>query len=1179
MSDKNTISDLLARLVVDVNNMNNFLYKLDNILESKSESVTIEQTLSDGSTKSFNVPSFGYLKGKITDVNEKFDTLISANDDVIGIKSANGEVRKFELKKVSKLVQELEDIKSTNLTVPTSFGIKNNWFFESFLNPLLFVSIDISTILTDNIDQFSVKRIIINAIDDDQLEYFDENYKNVNDINLNSLILDLQSQGIDYFEDDNIVTMDVAVNRYKGSFDVTRIKDEEIPQTLSDGSVVTVFRRRYKLSTLNYTDILDKIKSTKTLAIGDVLITDNDSEYKITSVDKTNTEVVMERIFGIEPLTMGADVAIIKPVPYRPEELQVNVGYNERQIIFIKPISRGNNLTVSDYSNGFGSYSNELDITLEDDSTSTLEEYYNNFVADFGLILLSAAKEKKVPAIIAEAPNTPALTASNFSVKEITAHINNTDEAQDQKNKLATSESLKNRINEADAKIKKLNAKLNSSAKTETEKNKISASIKKAANEKESLSTQYRSVVRDYNTLQDSSPTVQKSKKFRVRGFWPVPAAKDSKYGTQQIVQFKIRYRYLSKEGTSANTETSEVGDGEETTFAAFSNWREITTTPRKKKLNEDTGLFEWETPDLSNSEEVNCNQLDIPITSGEILEFQIKSLSEAGWPENPVESNWSAAIQVPFSEEIGTEQEASAQAQRMKIEEAQLDFEDSLNSRGLIEHLNTQFQTGEKLFVHSASDIASGFFTTENNNLDLFQKLTSMERELVALQQSISLEKGVIKVSIIGDDGSISEVKNGDTVSLFAGNYRDQIKDTSSTSIQYNDGDIIAKQYVISIENSSSTALELISSLRGGIEQVAPESDPSIVESDYHVNRRYDLVPMSVNSISSAEVGNFSHKTGYQSTQVMGQYIASRFKNYGLSQDLYGYYPSTGYTVPTSTAYDYKGNLAGADRVPMSWGHYLPFDPTFDNTGVFLPNANIWNGTNDAAGSPNTGGFLSEFCIHKDHPSIPDSNSYDISSGNNLKDLFEPVITAPTQEYMEFSHALFMETSSNEGTGVLGNLSYQQASRTAPTAPTSSSPRNPSSYPIKLGFAPDDKFLVGKYTCGSYLYMLPNSYADISVEGNHPSLSVKTVEVGSENAINLSVIFQYRCSDILANVGGFRTNELLTNIRYSKKTGVDIYIKNESPFSFDIEASVQYKKETQLDAPIASAKGKVINF
>jgi len=266
METKHTLSDVLKRLVVDIDNMNSFLYSLENVLESKSENVNVTQTKDDGTTYSISVPSFGYLKGKIEDINTRFDTLLSTNADVVGIKSSSGDVRKFELKKTSQLIKELEAIQNATINVPTEFRVKNNWFFESFLNPLLYVNLNIAGVLTDDIDNFVVKRIIINAVNnDDFAAYFDDNYKNRNDISLESLKLDLTENAIDFFEDDNIISVDTAINQYKGSFDVLKILEEENTQTLNQSQTVSVVRRRYKLNTLNYTDVFCWIKDkTKT---------------------------------------------------------------------------------------------------------------------------------------------------------------------------------------------------------------------------------------------------------------------------------------------------------------------------------------------------------------------------------------------------------------------------------------------------------------------------------------------------------------------------------------------------------------------------------------------------------------------------------------------------------------------------------------------------------------------------------------------------------------------------------------------------------------------------------------------------------------------------------------------------------------------------------------------------
>jgi hypothetical protein len=1192
---KNTIEALLARLVVDVDNMNAFLLNLNTMLESKSENVTISQTLEDGSTKEISVPSFGYLKSKIDNVNTNFETLISANDDVIGIRSANGDVRKFEMKKVSKLIQELEAVAETSVEIPTSFGVKNNWFFESFLNPLLFVSVDVQSVLTDDIDQFSVKRLIINSIDDDEITFFNETYLNNNTIDLDEARATLEEQGIDFFEDDNIVPMPIPVNRFKGSFDILRIMEEDVDQVIvATGETVTIPRRRYKLSTLNYTDVLDEQQNTRILAEGDILMTDEDSEYKVVSVNKTDTEIVLERIFGLEPITIGADILRMKPVRYRAGDLQINVGYNEREIIFVRPISKAQNLTIDDYSKGFGVFSNELTITLEDESESTLEQYYTNFVADFGMILLSAAKEKKLPAIVAEEPDAPLIDAANFEVVQIDKHIKEDEDEAEIKGQIAEKENLKVRVKENLKKIDDLKAKLNDTQKSTSEKNRIEKKITSSVKEKATLQSQLSSTVRDLTTKLSTTPSFNRKPKYKVRGFWPMPEAKDSTFGTQEVVQFRIRYRYLSKKGTAPNATQSRIRQTDETeSIALFSPWTEVMSKSRTKELNETTGLYEWSTEDLSSSEEVNANQLDISIRKGENLEIQVQSLCEAGWPDNAVVSEWSDSVQVAFPEEIMSAEEATVISQRLFAEEARLDFEDELTSRGLDLHLGNQFTTGERFFAHQAKDVASGFFTSEGNIIDLFVKLQTLQTTVESLEQALSVDKGVIKVSVIDDQGNVSEVKNGDTLKLFAGYYRDQIKDTSGTSVVYNDGRVITKQYAIQIENTSATQLELITLMKGGIEQPVIGSNPGgNPESDYHNNRRYDLVPLSINSATEGDKGDYVHPSGNQSQQVNSQYIHSRYLNYGLSTNLYDYYPvggSTYATGPINIGNLYDGTSIThpltlvAENVPINGNMYVPFRPGNPNKptgGTWNSHPDIWIGQTDSGAIPLGFGYMNEFSIHKDHPELQNYaaniNVYSNALHRyNLFGLYDVTVGAP-QSYLKFAHAVFLETSVNEKTGILSNPSYLQANRETALVTTNPAATTNNHFPIKLGFTPNDEYLIGKFTCGSYLYMFPNSYEDISVEGNHPALSAKQIDLGSENSVNIPVLFQYRCSDKLSNIGGFRTNETLKNIKYSKKIGIDIFIKEDIPFSFDIEVSTQYKKETTLDSPIVPSRGAI---
>jgi len=1176
----NSLQDLLARLAIDIENMNSFLFSLNNMLESKSDNVNITQTNNDGTQYSISVPSFGYMKGKIDDLNENFNTLINANDDVIGIKSENGDVRKFELQTISKTITDLESVEASTFDIPTDFRIKNNWFFESFLNPLLFVSVNISGILTDDIDRFAVKRIIVNSIQDDDLEYFDNNYKGVNNLVLESVVTDLEATGIDYIEDDNIVDLPVGINRYRGDFDVIRILQEDVVDNTT-GNPVTITRRRYKLSTLQYTDILNESEGSKFLAVGDRLVTNGDSEYEITSINTTDSEVVLENIFGVDPITIGADILKIKPVIYVTPELQINVGFNEREIIFTKPISKKKNVTTDGYSSGFGLYTNELTIALDDESESTLEDYYNNFVSDFGLILLNLAKEKTVPAILANTPDAPILSAANFQVTQVDEHIKEAENIIELKGKIKEKEDSVSKKKETDRKITDLKAEITTKAKTQAEKQRIEKQISKKTEDRKVLQDRISTLVKDITLTVSTTPQFVTESKYKVNGFWEIPASQTTSYGKQEVVQFVYRYRYLSKKGTAPNAKQSEFVESNGTKkFAVFSPWTERKTKSRARVLNEDTGLYEWSIENVSDADEINSNQLSISIRKGEIVEIQIKSLSEAGWPDNPAESVWSESVQVEFPTEIENQEEGVVLSRKAFVEDARIQFEDELNAKGLDLHLNSQFTTGERFFAHVSTNVSSGFFTSEGNVIDLYEKLKDIQSNIESLQQAISISKGVIKVSMISPDGNATEVTNGQTVDLFAGFYKDLIKDTTGGTVVYNEGRVITSQYIMSIENTSETPLELISLLLGGIDEVAPTSDSDTnPDQDYHVNRRYDIPSYGITEITTVEEASIKQPPSNQSAQVKSQFVYSRYKDYGLTNNLYTAdttAPSlNGINTYSFSSYPlFDGRVVGVETVPYNGGNYLPYDPTIGTTGT---NTNVWLGTINGSGIPNGNGNISEFCLHIDHPEVSAlSPGYNIAVGNNLEDLFRPIFSFPNQAYYKFAQGLHFETSENEQTNVF-NVNYlNQAVRLAPTAVPGSinTARTDQNYPIKLGFIPNDEYLIGKYTCGSYLYPFPLNYQTLSVDGNHPQLSYKEVTVGSENAINIPILFQFRCSDKLGNVGGFRESGALTNIKYTKKVGIDIYVKDNVPFSFDLQVSCRYKKVTSLDSPIIPASG-----
>jgi hypothetical protein len=1178
MADKSSLTDYLAELGVDINNMQEFLLKLNTSLSTKANSVSVTQTKQDGSTTTYNIPSFGYLNTQIQNIEDKFNNLLSGNANQLGVKDKDGNLRTFELKDISTVIDDLERVSSTGVAVPAAFNYKTNWFFESFLNPLLYVNIDTSTITTDaDINRFEVIRVIITSQITSDTQYFDATYKGKNNLVYDAVIKDLNNRGIQYFEDTSELELSPAKNTVRGSFDVLDIL-EDSETSIVGGQTLTTTIRKYRLGTLQYAGLTESTSSgtiEKTLKPGDKLLTADNSEFIVKSVDTNSRTVILDLVFGSSGIAIGAAQLRIKPILERSTLVQLNVGYNERDIIFLKPASDRLAVTTDKYSQGFGIYTNDLTITMQNGKELTLTQFYQNFVSDFGLIFLNYAKEKKLPASLGESPNPVVATATNFKVIQIDQHIQDADNTLAVKQKIAAKQQSSSQISELDKQISATRANLNTNASlNEGQKLKLEQDLKTYADRRLTLSKTLQSLVSDITTSIKSTPSFITTPEYRVRGFWAIPEPRQTLHGLQNVAQFKISYRTLSKTGSSKTADQIEFVDanGNKVT-GAFSPWREILSKARTKKLNTSTGYYEWADENLADPDAVNSNQLDLPIKKGEVVEIRIKSLSEAGWPDSPIESGWSDSILVEFPADIETVEDATIVSQQAFADEARLNFQDELNSKGLDIHLSTAFTTRDKYYAHKAEDVASGFFATDGNVVDLYTKLKAIADDLSAVQTAISTGAGALKVSIIDQLGNEKEVKNGDSISLFAGYYKDLIKDTSVTPVQYTHGKVLAVQYIVQLQNTSQTALQLISTLAGGIGEQADTSDPiAYPTSNYHKNLRYDRSPIGINNSTDQTVGNFVQKDGYQSAQVQSQYIYTRYKDISLANNLYagdglGTYP---YVNAVSGNYAYNGRLVGSTYVPYVYGHYVPFDPTLSATPYSTStNSNVWNGTLTSS-TPNGNGKLSEFCIHKGHP--------DISVAWNQA-TFVPARPAyiagdTLQKYLPFSQAIHCETTEAEGTNSFGATYLQQAARqnlTAVAVPSASTVLRENQYPIKNGFLKNDEYLIGKYTCGAYLYMAPSTYSAVSVAGLSPAGATKQLAYGSTNSIKIPLIFQFRASDKLEFIGGWRVANPtgLKNVKYSKKVGLDIYSLG-SIFSFDVTVQTQYEKETAVVVPLS---------
>ena len=1153
---KNSFSSLIAQFLRLQKNSLEIINKLNDVATSSKDSVEIEFLLDDNTSENIQIPSYGFLKSEINRLDQNVLALSGLEDNTANIRKSDGTVAKIYQATVLK-----DPSSPSSLQVPATFEAKNNWFFESFLNPLLYISVDVENQIPDNSEKVLIKRIIANTQTDVQKQYFDANLKGRNDLSDANFIASLESQGIQYFTDEQINELDLRTIRYTGSFGVLRIFDEET-QTTQNGVTTTNTVRKYKLNTLRYTDTLATTTDSRTLTKGDQLITPGGTKYEISSIDSSESTIVLRRLFGFEPIRIGDGALIIFSNTLSNRAVEVNVGFDERQAIFVKSIDGDFNVASSSYSPGITFWSNELQINTSD-GVQTLEVFYNSQVSDFGQTFIAAAKEKTIPAVYGQTPASPIVSSENFKVVQVNSQITDSKENKTFKDKVQTKTTLKNEVSSIDRAIDQTRKQLSDLNTTAIKKaptaefKKLSDKIATLTKDKTVKTDLLATTITDLNNLTTTTPELTEAPKYRVRGFWPIPEPiSDPKTGEQNIIQFNVRYRYLSLTGNPNGTTQIDFvdNDGVKKT-GQFSNWTQFKSDLRKKVYDQNTGTYTWQIEDVSDANTVNINQLDIAITRGEKVEIQVQAISEAGWPTNPLTSDWSTSITIDFPADLAVQIDNTPFITQNMSDQTLVQIQGELQAKGLDQHLSTSFTSDDKYYGHTSNVISSGFFDANGVAIDLFQKLTQIDNELQSLRALIARAKGTLGV-YVRSGNTATKINPGSTINLFGG-YYDQLIDLSNPN---NKGKIATVTYYIELRNEAASPLELTSLIPGGQGVHAPQSIPG--QTDYNNNRKYGDTPLQLSGLVASNVdatapGDFIQALGYQSGNAYSQFVYARYKSVGLDQDLY-FTPSTGISWSISD---------GTTNLPINnYGILMPFEP--DTTGVVGSGANvsIWNGTY-TTGTPNGNGNLNEFSIHVSHPSLNDGNSSTFISLERPV----PVGVPPVMVYPAFRHSLGFEVDANTPSSPTGGtqaLSIQQLEFYAANS-ASSFGTDDDAYPNKLGFVDGDEYLCGKYSCGSYLFIAPTNHTAIQVEGS-TQLAKKPLEFGQEKAITIPIIFQMRAQDKLGFVGGWRQAGNLKNITYNKKIGIDIQAKNEDLFSFDVLVSGSYTK-TSLVSPAYS--------
>lgn len=842
INQKNTFVSLAEQLALMNKNTIEIISKLNDVVSNNNSVISVNLINSDGTSSAYQLPSISQLKTDLDIANRNIKKLAGLNDSTAYISDGTT----FRKVYVDDLNREPEPI--NNLNIIKQFKTVNNSFLESLNSPMLSVQIDLTDKIDRKVNKVLSRRYVIKFQKNEEGNYttdgltsktdFENKFLNRNDVYIDDFINwynNTKNYGVVRYNepyDEQYFELDYNMLQYYGLFDVVGVDNDTINKKLW-----------YILGSLTYFDIYG---NTKQLTIGDKLIINKkDSatkwEIKEISTSKSNYRVILERIEGLDPIPILTQALKIYSPELTNKTIKVSINYDEYNIIFIKGINTDANIISSVWSYGTSFYSNDLVLDVND--TISMPKFYAESVLDYGSILKDLVS-KNIATKYGVVPNIPILESSNFKVVQTNKHLTDSSNSTKIKELHAQKISVKSKLEQlSDAITEKTKEISTKQFKTASERQANQTQLNNLISQQESQTKLYISIVNKISA-ENNGTVSNENPDYSVRGFFSFPAPiiinNSGEQKIQEAIRFKIQYRKSAKGGSEPTTEgfslnmietiyspktstgdiidqTKSYKNPDITTKTSsvtgyFSNWCEIISPIRKRSYNKSLGVFTWDTEDVTNANNPKINQIDIPIKPNEQIEIKIKSISEVGFYDAPIESDWSDILIVEFPDELSTSISSTKNIlQEATNEQLYTQIENKFNSKGLTTHLQQSYNVNELYVAHTDSNIATSIKDSSGNVVMMNTLINELINRITSLEEIISGAKGSLSVKLFKNSTEIN-IENGGvvTIPIICEDYA--ILSGSTNRKYHNNVYVIGDYYLQFINESAGSNLGLLS-------------------------------------------------------------------------------------------------------------------------------------------------------------------------------------------------------------------------------------------------------------------------------------------------------------------------------------------------------------------------------
>ena len=727
-------------------NSNSYAENLKKLTESSADIIAIASGINEAMagndaevniSEDMSLPSFSNIVKRV----ERAENTISKFTQGKGVvETDDGTYRKIKVTNVSRPPEAISSLSFSNV-----FSIDPNWFFESLQYPRCTVSTDLTDKIDEDSDRVYVTRIILDRSNTDILDYYNNNIAN-KPVGYAALITMLEKDGITYKEDKDEIKLPLTYEKYYGEFRIVNTK------LIQDSKGVS--RLWYFLDTLSYSEVNEAgiaVSTGNILSVNDK-VRFNNSLYSVLEVDQSQNCVRLGYDIGYETLGNG-DILEFYNAPFSSKVVNIGIGINEIDIVYVKGINEEYNLIAKDWSNPTSFITNDL--VFDGNTNITFEEYYSKNVADFGKSWIAQIKEGQIHAYNGSTPRAPVINVDDLQVVQINTQLDATLDKETYNKLTSEIAQTKSNISAVRTTIATNKDLLIQSSDEDVRKN-IQNIINSDTETLNSLTTQYNSLVEELNTLLNETGVINYSPKYHIRGFFAIPEPVNE----QQVIGFDIMYRYLHTDETGIKLNTYEYTDSNDIVqTGVFTDWNIVESSILEKVFDAENDRFIWKNESSADGSKININQIDIPIRNGEKVEIKVRSISEAGYPSNPLKSSWSQSVIISFPDNLTSDDTVTTILDSVKSDMTAVVLQETMSAAGVYTHL----ADGNSTYKHTAKNISYTDSSTDENSvttlteMSLQDKVDALSKLIVDARKSFDTEVKTLKETV---NNSINDIK-----------------------------------------------------------------------------------------------------------------------------------------------------------------------------------------------------------------------------------------------------------------------------------------------------------------------------------------------------------------------------------------------------------------------------------